>query len=361
MTALRQLDALTGLRGIAAWLVVLYHVRLSLVRLLPADVIAVLGRGYLAVDLFFMLSGFVIWYNYADRLRVGGWSATWQFMWRRFARVWPLHAVVLGAFVGFAALLALSGRSTDGYPLAELPLHVLLIQNWGFTQALAWNHPAWSISTEFAAYLLFPLLVATWRWNATRTIAVAGGVAALAMLLYAAFAVHGHDRLGDDIAGLGLIRCLIEFAMGCLMCVLRARWDGKGGAARNAALSCLAIVAAGSALKLPETAVVPAAFWSALLALSLDRGPTARALACAVPRYLGEISYSTYLAHFGLFIAYKLAFVDTGLQLTWPTFAGFAVLVLAVSIGLYHGVEKPAQRWLNRQQPSLKSPAPIVG
>ena len=361
MTAPRHLDALTGLRGIAAWLVVLYHVRLSLVRLLPADVIAVLGHGYLAVDLFFMLSGFVIWYNYADRLRVGGWSATRQFLWRRFARVWPLHAVVLGAFVGFAMLLVLSGRSTDGYPSAELPLHVLLIQNWGFTDTLAWNHPAWSISTEFAAYLLFPVLVTTWRWNASASIAVAGGVGALAALLYAAFAAHGHDRLGDDIAGLGLIRCLIEFAMGCLMCVLRTRWGGKRGAARNATLLCLAVVAAGSGLKLPETAVVPAAFWSALLALSLDRGPIARALASAVPRYLGEISYSTYLAHFGLFIAYKMAFVDTGLQLTWPTFAGFAVLVLAVSIGLYHGVEKPAQRWLNRQRLSLKSPEPTVG
>jgi peptidoglycan/LPS O-acetylase OafA/YrhL len=68
----RHLDALTGLRGIAAWLVVLYHIRLSLVSILPPGVIAVLARGYLAVDLFFVLSGFVMWYNYAAPLASGG-------------------------------------------------------------------------------------------------------------------------------------------------------------------------------------------------------------------------------------------------------------------------------------------------
>ncbi|MFN5779758.1 MAG: acyltransferase, partial [Novosphingobium sp.] len=58
-----HLDALTGIRGLAAWLVVLYHIRLSLTALLPGEVIVALAKGYLAVDLFFMLSGFVIWYN----------------------------------------------------------------------------------------------------------------------------------------------------------------------------------------------------------------------------------------------------------------------------------------------------------
>ena len=351
MTAPRHLDALTGLRGIAAWLVVLYHVRLSLVRLLPANVIAVLGHGYLAVDMFFMLSGFVIWYNYADRLQAGGWCATRQFLGRRFARVWPLHATVLSAFTGFAALLALSGRSTSGYPLAELPLHILLIQNWGLTHALAWNHPAWSISTEFAAYLLFPLFATIWRWNTSPPIALVSAVVALGALIYAVFAAHGYDNLGADITGLGLIRCLIEFAMGCFMCLLWSHWRGQPDAARRAALVCLAIVVAGAGLKLPETALVPAVFWSALLALALDQGPVARILAGAVPQYLGEISYSTYLGHFGLFIVYKMAFVDSGLQLTWVTFGGFILLVLAASVGLYHGLEKPAQRWLNRRGP----------
>ena len=117
-----HLDALTGIRGLAAWLVVLYHIRLSLTALLPGEVIAALAKGYLAVDLFFMLSGFVIWYNYADRLRAGGGAETRLFLWRRFARVWPLHAAILAAFIAFVALLLATGRPAPGYPLGELPM-----------------------------------------------------------------------------------------------------------------------------------------------------------------------------------------------------------------------------------------------
>ena len=136
----------------------------------PPPVIALLGKGYLAVDLFFILSGFVIWYNYAARIVDGGWGETRLFLWRRFARVWPLHAAVLAAFVGIALLLLATGRDTSGYPLAELPLHLALVQNWGLTPDLAWNHPAWSISTEFAAYLLFPGLVLAVRWEDRKSV-----------------------------------------------------------------------------------------------------------------------------------------------------------------------------------------------
>ena len=73
--------------------------------------------------------------------------------------------------------------------------------------------------------------------------------------------------------------------------------------------------------------------------------------------WLGEVSYSTYLAHFLLFILYKLAFVDASLQLGWAGLAGFLALVLAASAGLYYGLEKPAQRWLNRRPPRWALPA----
>src|SRR5690606_30640729 len=64
-----RLDALTGIRGIAAWLVVFYHVRFSFLTLFPPEAISALGKGYLAVDLFFVLSGFVLWFNYGEKLR----------------------------------------------------------------------------------------------------------------------------------------------------------------------------------------------------------------------------------------------------------------------------------------------------
>lgn len=348
-----HLDALTGIRGIAAWLVVFYHLRLSLTGLLPAPAIEVLAKGYLAVDMFFMLSGFVIWYNYAGRIADGGWHASADFLWRRFARVWPLHGAILAAFMAFAVLLALTGRDTSDYPWHELPLHVLLLQNWGFTQALAWNHPSWSISTEMAAYLAFPALVPLLARAETSRLSLLVLAAGLIAALAALYAANGHSTLGADISGLGLWRCLSEFTLGCVMCMMwRLTREGRAAGLICAAGLVLVGVLALT-FDLPETAVVPAALFAGLLALAHDRGPLARLLGAKVPRYLGEISYSTYLAHFGLFIAFKLAFVDETLQLGWASLAGFVALLLAVSAALYHGLEKPAQRWLGRRPPRL--------
>lgn len=356
----RHLDALTGIRGIAAWAVVLYHIRLSLTGLFPAEVIAVLARGYLAVDLFFILSGFVIWYNYADRLLQGGGGEARLFLWRRIARIWPLHAAILLAMLAFVAVLALTGRSLGGYPLAELPLHLLLVQNWGFTSALSWNHPAWSISTELAAYLLFPLivLVADWRRVPTALLVV------IALILLAAihtlYAVHGYAALGDGIERLGLWRCLASFMLGNIMCLLWQHWRERPAGGALAGLACLAIIAAGFALDLPETAFAPAAFLTGLLALALGRGASERLMSARPLVYLGEISYSTYLAHFFLFILWKIAFVDVSLQLGWVGLVGFLALVLAASMALYHGLEQPAQRWLNARPPRWAVRSDIV-
>ncbi|MFM5924605.1 MAG: acyltransferase family protein [Novosphingobium sp.] len=356
----RHLDALTGIRGIAAWGVVLYHIRLSLAAILPPPVIAVFAKGYLAVDLFFILSGFVIWYNYAHRIAAGGWTEARQFLWRRFARVWPLHGAILSAFMGFALLLIVTGRNASGYPLAELPLHILLIQNWGFTADLSWNHPAWSISTEFAAYLAFPVLVLAARWERVSTPALVVLVLALALALHLVFRVGGHSGLGDAIPVTGLRRCLLGFAMGCLMCLLWQRWRDYPRAGVLAGLACAGIIALAWLSGLPETAWVPAAFFAGLLALALGRGPLVRVLGGRVLTYLGEISYSTYLSHFLLFILFKLAFVDATLQLGWAGLAGFLALVLAASIALYHGLEKPAQRWLGARPPRwAESPAAL--
>ena len=351
-----HLDALTGIRGIAAWLVVLYHIRMSLLGIMPIPVLKVLARGYLAVDLFFILSGFVLWYNYAPRLRAAGpgagaWVAAGHFLWRRIARIWPLHIVILGLFVAFALVLVATGRDASFYPFHELPLHVLLIQNWGFTPQLRWNDPAWSISTEMAAYLVFPLVVLAAKWERLPTsLLVALGFAVLAAIpLY--FWADNDTSLGAEISRLGLVRCLLEFSLGNVLCLLWLRWRGAAHGAGIAFAVCLAALGAGIGLDLPETVFVPACFAAGLLALALGRGAIVRALGGRLLRYMGEISYSTYLAHTFLFLVFKLAFVDATLQIGWGKLAGFIGLVLAASIVLYHGVEKPAQRWLNRHQP----------
>ncbi|WP_296678428.1 acyltransferase [Novosphingobium sp.] len=357
-----HLAALTGIRGIAAWGVVLYHCRLSLATILPAAAIDVLAKGYLAVDLFFMLSGFVIWYNYAPRLAAQGASAVLPFLWRRFARVWPLHGAILALFGALAVLLIATGRPIDGYPLGELPLHALLVQNWGFTGALSWNHPAWSISTEFGAYLLFPLLVAVGAVQRLRT-ALLPVIAGLGLLLlWGLYASAGHRTLGADITGLGLWRCLIQFSIGAVLCELYRRPSGAARQSLACGIMAAVICMSGITLGWAETAFVPAVLVLALFALATGRGTLIGVLASRPLVYLGEVSYATYLSHFLLFIVFKIAFVGANLQVGWTGLFGYVAMVLTASVLLYHGLEKPAQRWLNRHPPrwardSAKTPS----
>lgn len=355
----RQLDALTGIRGLAAWAVVFYHVRVTMAAHLPGAMVRAADHFNLAVDLFFILSGFVLWLNYAERLRQGGRAALADFWWRRIARIWPLHAVILSLFVGFALAVRLHGGEGAGYPFAELPLHFLLVQNWGLTPHLSWNDPAWSISAEMGAYILFPVAVRALRWERVPSPALLGAVALLLAALGAAALLRGMDSLGGDVPALGLRRCLIEFACGNVLCVLWQRWRDTRRAAPLAGSGAVALLLLGVLTGLNDALWAPAMLFLTLLALACGRGAVARLLASRPLVWLGEISYSTYLAHFLLFVLFKLVFVGPDLTLDWPRLALYFALVLLASVVLYHRVEKPAQAWFNAHRPQLFSPRPV--
>ena len=351
----RELRALTGMRGIAAWFVVLYHIRLSIAGL-PPFALGILSKGYLAVDFFFLLSGFVIALSWNDRLRAGGPSAVPVFLWRRMARIWPLHVFMLGCALALALLLASVGRHDPvQFPFTTLPLHVLLLQNWGFTDRLAWNDPSWSISTEWAAYLVFPLLSWAIDWRRVPLWAALAVIAAALILLHAA--MGGAPTLGSDIATYGLRRCLIEFAVGSILCALWLRFRDTPARAIALALviagTMFALRAAGAA----ETLTIPAAFAALLLVLALTSGRRGNPLEHPAIHALGEISYATYLGHFLLFIVFKLVFVDDANAIPPLLIALYLALVLGSSIALYHLVERPAQAWLQRR-PALRRAIP---
>lgn len=345
-----DLPALTGIRGIAAWLVVLFHVRLAMLATLPPETVQMLGKGYLAVDLFFMLSGFVLYLNYADRLRTEGMAAVPAFLGRRIARIWPLHAVILAGAIAFALVRIATGRGDSvHYPFSELPLHILLVQNWGFTTQLTWNDPAWSISCELAAYLAFPWLAMRVDWRRIAPAAALGSLGALAGLVAAIYAWAGSETLNHDIPRLGLIRALSEFAMGTILCGLWLRWRDRPVALGLAAgLAGMVALTATFAGLIPEPAGVPTTFAALLLIVALlpERG---NPLAVRPIVYLGEISYSTYLVHFLLFVLFKILFVDDARAVPFALIGLFLAMVLAASALLHHFVERPAQRALNRR------------
>jgi peptidoglycan/LPS O-acetylase OafA/YrhL len=247
--------------------------------------------------------------------------------------------VMLAAAVVLALLLRATGRTDPAFPFAELPLHLLLVQNWGFTDALRWNDPAWSISCELAAYLLFPLLALATDWRKWPSVALVALAAAILLALHAA--MHGAASLGEDIPRHGLARCLAEFTTGTLLAALylrrpRALWP---------ALAALATAAAW-ALGTPETLAAPATFATLLLLLALTAGRPGHPLEGRRLHWLGEISYATYLSHFLLWKAFKLPLAAPTLGA--PLIALYLLLVLIVSAALYRWVERPAQHRINR-------------
>ncbi|TGX54095.1 acyltransferase [Sphingomonas gei] len=342
-----ELRALTSLRGIAAWAVVLFHIRHSIG--LPGGAMRLVAHGYLAVDFFFLLSGVVIWMTWHGRL-AGGWQQVPGFLRKRIARIWPLHATML-AYAGLLALLFwLRGRPDPHFPFAEFPAHLLLVQAWGLgAETLSWNDPAWSISTELFAYLVFPLLVMCVDWRRWSSAALIGMIAVLLLGLAAIWHVRGVPDLGDFIPQMGLIRCVVEFVTGTIVGALWWRWQVRPLLpAIGAALTALAVAAAFHAGALPQPFAVPAIFAGALLGFALTSGMRGNPLDLRPLHYLGEISFATYLSHSLLWKTFKLALVSDPQAVAWPLIALYLLLLLGASVALYHGVERPAQRWINR-------------
>jgi peptidoglycan/LPS O-acetylase OafA/YrhL len=338
--------ALTGIRGVAAWFVVLYHMRLSLAPNIPEGATAILARGYLAVDLFFMLSGFVLWLNYGNRIRTGGIRHIPGFLTRRIARIWPLHAFMLCVAIAFSLLLLAMGKDV-GASWSELPLHFLLIHGWGFTSELAWNDPSWSISVEFAAYLLFACLPLIVDWEKLSAEALSLLLIALAILLHHLMASGGAVSLNDHIPTLGIIRALVEFTMGTILCGLWHHWRNGSRAAILIAVSLFACFLILKGSSMPETAVAPGILAALLLLVAVTSERRFNPLSAGSIHYLGLISYSTYLVHFLLFAFFKIAFVDEAYDVALPLACLYLLITAAASAVLFHGLEQPAQRALN--------------
>ncbi|MFZ8926993.1 MAG: acyltransferase family protein, partial [Candidatus Nanopelagicales bacterium] len=157
---------LTGIRFVAAFWVLLYHLQdpLDRIGLMDIPVFSEVVRvGRLGVDLFFALSGFIITHTYltrmGSRLAIGAAASFW---WLRLARIYPVHLVMLNvAGIAVVAQAWITGVNKDRPWLNpwDYIANLLLIQEWGPHPDRGWNVVAWSLSMEWLAYLIFPVLV----------------------------------------------------------------------------------------------------------------------------------------------------------------------------------------------------------
>lgn len=355
MRASAEIHALTGLRGIAAWWVVLYHFRERIGGHPESLLQDLLGGGYIAVDLFFILSGFVIHTAYGNHFARLSWSETRKFILMRLGRVYPAHFVILVLYLSapLAIYLRHGALDTSGdYAPEYFLLSLFLAQNWGFTDALQWNVPAWSISTEIVSYAAFPFLALLMsRWINSRLSASIFLVSAIA-LVAAVFSSAGANSLGSNITSLGLTRCVLEFTVGVALSAVHRQGIDIRIAPFLFPLS-IGTIATGLGLGLVDYYFFPVAAALMILGLVNQRRSTVnRLLETRVVHYLGVISYSTYIAHYLVKRWVLFVFARDGVP-EFITVSAYITGTLIASILLFKLVEDPMRQvtrtYINRE------------
>jgi len=373
----RRFVVLDSWRGVAACLVALFHLdAYSHFYDLPF-----LRNSWLFVDFFFVLSGFVIAANYEQRLREG--FGVGRFLLLRLGRLYPLHFTILALFVaielmkvlrrtvvpaGVWSLNPVAPFSTPPEAPATIVANLLLVQSLHVFDFLTWNDPAWSISTEFFAYVAFAACLIALRksaWIAAALALTAGP------LLIAALSERNMDTTYDW----GIIRCIYGFAAGAVSWHVYASAGSKlrkwlsGSVIEWGALALVVafVSIAGNGIL---SIAAPYVFAPVVLIFAFEAGNASALLRLRPLVFLGTVSYSIYMTHFlveratfdaagaldtlwhiGPFTHRDIGGRDTrflGTQL-WHGDLAYPVvlaLVIAVSYLTYRWIEKPGREWV---------------
>ena len=347
-----------GLRGAAALLIVFFHLHMQLPGL------AATRNGYLAVDLFFVLSGYVIAGAYGARLRDA--REGFAFMVRRFARLWPAHIVASALCVAIpAAMLALARAPlgqvvpTSGETLAI----VSMTQGLHTVSRDVGTAVSWSASDEFYVYAVFAVACVMLRGRARiaafATFALVGYT--LAVWISLSMGACAKGSCYSATFDFGWTRCLAGFFGGALVAEFRERAPVTALARRVPQLlafaSALAIVAFAH-LATGLAFAAPFAFAALVASLSRDGGPVARLFQSRPAQYLGSISYSLYLVQ----SASRYPLGVAAMKWTSPVAqAAEAALMLFMSFALanmlYRRVERPCRERINGWVASALSPS----
>ena len=368
MSEVKEIRALTGLRGIAAVYVVIFHYSLGLgYATLPKTF---LSHGYLAVDLFFVLSGFVMTLNYAELFR-GGWQ--WRafriFLSRRIARVYPLFIVT----AVYATILI--GRGMMEGPQvgskALLAWNVLMVQSWGM--APSFDAPSWSISAEWAAYLLFPTLFWLGRNPVGRRAkqALVSALFAVAVLCYLPqHIVHRPDQISlldlhVSQGGWPVFRCLSEFFLGVYSARvyvyqknLRFLQKASVGTAVGGIMLLLLALRGSDFFFVAFCPIL-------LLCLTATPGLLVRLGSGKAVHHLGIISYSIYLVHdlLGGVVGFVHHYANSQGMQHGQTYGAVVALALVYPLSLlaYRWIEKPGRTVVRGLLERPKAPREPVG
>lgn len=358
MNVARSIPSLTGIRGVAALWVVLFHIGDGVpgYKIIPGlNSSSFIYNGFRGVDLFFLLSGFIMMHahaaDFATDIRR---NALKRFAMLRLFRIYPAHLVVL--FMILALVLAAPAYvawsrdwnaplHTPAYTLLSFIQTATLTTRWLIPDLGMWNGVTWTLSAELLAYGTLPFLAFWLARVRSRGLCVA--IAAASLLAMLGFLLAIGDVDAGDPNRPGLARGFCEFAAGAALYRLVELVNLTETQVRiGAILSTVAIV--GLLLLRRVVIFEPFAFGSLIFFLSFQTGIVDQVLRSSFPMFLGRISFPLYLVHATLLLS-LCWLIQSGRLLSTPSYKALwlgitLALIFALSYVLHVAIERPSQR-----------------
>jgi peptidoglycan/LPS O-acetylase OafA/YrhL len=331
-----ELKPLTSIRGVAVIWVVLHHLTLFYRYPRMGPVSLFFFTGSVGVDIFFVLSGFILTLVYRNLSPAG----LKQFALRRIFRIYPLHLTVLATL----ALLCLFPRMRAlwGADWRDLPAVALLVQPF-FLDHAAWNGPTWSAGIELSCYLIFPIIL-----FAGRRLPAAAVICLLPLTAYAEYRVQLFYQ-GTWFGLPSFLRGLGAFGFGMNLGLIGQRFNPPPKLHVAAELLAGAILIWACIMR--NTEIIPLAAGVMIWILASGNGPVAQALSLKPLVFIGAISFSIYLVHLPIAGLFNLAWpivphppLDVNFLLRESLY--FAV-VLTVASMTYRLIEEPARKFVS--------------
>jgi peptidoglycan/LPS O-acetylase OafA/YrhL len=335
-----QIDSLTGLRAaVAIWVVLMHFREVTPTRVWEFPIgDALIANGAFGVDIFFVLSGFILSHVYVktfhSRLRA---NQYFRFLMFRLARIYPVHLVT------FVAMLALAGvkvmiSGSDGLPGRYDPATIIttltLTHSW-FPGIQSPNMPSWSISAEWFAYLAFPTLCILLPRNKWVPALYIG--AALALVFFEPF---GHYSLSHALAA---------FLVGMVAFHSALPAAGRIRFGRLTGLCVAGMIVFWAQGPNPRNEIGLLLSAALIVALVDSQDFLSQVLSSRLVVYLGEISYSLYMVHWPVRVAIRSALQMLGLLDSLPSaivVSGYVIAALLGAIASYHFIEVPGRTLL---------------